>query len=295
MLLLNIGCGNTFHPAWVNLDIHPSTPQVQEWNISKGIPFGPEQVDVCYTSHLLEHLSRREAERFLRECHRVLKQGGHLRVAVPDLEGIAKAYVTLLDEVCNGNREALPNLEWIRLELLDQLVREQSGGGMREYLSNPSLQNREFILSRIGMEGAGLMSSNGRPERERGHGGEWDPVESARNGLRHLAAAAHRPRVAGRRLRVALTRVCCRLLLGEIGEKGFDEGLFRQAGELHRWMYDRLSLRQLIEQSGFVEVMQCTAFQSRIREFDAYGLDVVDGQIRKPDSLFLEATKRSCV
>jgi hypothetical protein len=56
-------------------------------------------------------------------------------------------------------------------------------------------------------------------------------------------------------------------------------------------MYDQFSLKQLLEQCGFSDVRRCTAFESMMDRFDSYHLDVVNGEVRKPDSLFMEAVK----
>ena len=56
-------------------------------------------------------------------------------------------------------------------------------------------------------------------------------------------------------------------------------------------MYDRYSLKRLLEQVGFIDVRVCRADDSRIPDFNSYGLDMIDGKIRKPDSLFMEAMK----
>lgn len=66
------------------------------------------------------------------------------------------------------------------------------------------------------------------------------------------------------------------------------EGWFRTSGEVHRWMYDRFSLERILRDARFIEVVVCTPDVSRIPGFAAYGLDVVDGVERKPDSLFME-------
>lgn len=67
---------------------------------------------------------------------------------------------------------------------------------------------------------------------------------------------------------------------------------FLQSGELHKWMYDRFSLARLLENAGFIAVRQCSAQESTIPRFREYLLDeTVDGPVRKPDSLFMEARK----
>ncbi len=64
---------------------------------------------------------------------------------------------------------------------------------------------------------------------------------------------------------------------------------FRNSGEVHRWMYDRVSLRALLEKSDFAEMRICSSTESRIPDFASFGLDASDGEVRKPDSLFVEA------
>ena len=49
------------------------------------IPEDDGSVSVVYSSHMLEHLDQFEASRFLAEARRVLRPGGVLRLAVPDL------------------------------------------------------------------------------------------------------------------------------------------------------------------------------------------------------------------
>ena len=68
-------------------------------------------------------------------------------------------------------------------------------------------------------------------------------------------------------------------------------GVFRDSGEVHQWMYDRYSLKRMLEQAGFVNVKICTANESRIAEYERYSLDVSSGIVRKPDSLYVEASK----
>jgi hypothetical protein len=56
-------------------------------------------------------------------------------------------------------------------------------------------------------------------------------------------------------------------------------------------MYDRYSVTKLLESAGFVAVKVCSASESRIYDFNKYSLDMVDDIVRKPDSLFVEASK----
>jgi len=55
-------------------------------DLRNGVPLGDGSMDVMYCSHFLEHLGKHDGERFLTECKRVLRRGGLLRLAVPDLD-----------------------------------------------------------------------------------------------------------------------------------------------------------------------------------------------------------------
>ena len=69
-------------------------------------------------------------------------------------------------------------------------------------------------------------------------------------------------------------------------------GRFRQQGEVHQWMYDRLSLQRLLEQCGFIDIVQRNASESYLPDWSSFNLDTEqDGSIYKPDSLFMEAIK----
>jgi hypothetical protein len=56
-------------------------------------------------------------------------------------------------------------------------------------------------------------------------------------------------------------------------------------------MYDRYSLGRLMADCGFEDVHASVAGSSRIPEFAGFGLEIVDGKERKPDSLYMEARK----
>jgi len=119
---LNIGCGSSISDGWINIDISlniyfTKIPYLKrtlfrldlisketyesKWSgkyirrdVTRGLPFRSESVDFIYSSHLLEHMHKDDAEAFLRECYRVLKVGGVLRLVVPDLEALCRAYIS---------------------------------------------------------------------------------------------------------------------------------------------------------------------------------------------------------
>lgn len=62
------------------------------WGSALSIRHDDNTVDVVYASHMLEHLDRSAARQFLAESLRVLRPGGMLRLAVPDLSALAEEY-----------------------------------------------------------------------------------------------------------------------------------------------------------------------------------------------------------
>ena len=57
-------------------------------------------------------------------------------------------------------------------------------------------------------------------------------------------------------------------------------------------MYDRFSLGRLLQNIGFESLEVQTAFDSNITDWKTFELDAIGEDIRKPDSLFMEAIKQ---
>jgi len=274
--LLNVGCGSNFHADWLNVDVVPASAAVMSVDIRKGLPFADEAIDVVYCSHVLEHLSRQEAASLLGQMRRVLRPGGVIRVVVPDLETLAREYLRLLDRLNREPNAAAADYDWIMLEMFDQAVRDRSGGETSRFLAAPDLPNREFVLSRIGAEAERAWQASRTPVASR-------LLERIRlRGLRWLVEAV-RVRVAG---------FLIGLLGGRTARAAYLEGVFRQSGEVHRWMYDSFSLGRALQDAGFVSVRRCNASDSAVPGFASYALDVDERKrIRKPDSLYMEAER----
>ena len=241
-------------------------------------PFPKDSFDAAYGSHVLEHLDPDAAMRLLRECHRILRQGGLLRIVVPNLEAIARLYLDSLEGAAKGDVEAAFRYDWAMLELYDQTVRNASGGRMAVRLGG-KLEDCEarFVEGRIGAE---AMNLSGGAPASLGVSFRW--------WLRRLRGAAHA-------LRRQAAASCTWVFLGREGAAALREGLFRRNGEVHQWMYDRFSLKRALEQTGFAEVRVCAAGDSSIPGFAGYGLDVRNGKPRKPDSIYLEGRKAGAV
>ena len=120
---INVGCGTHPFPGWINYDhnifiFYSRIPILKTLlkklnfipagykefldiaaseNISYAdggnhIPQEDESIEVVYSSHMLEHLDEEETHIFLRESYRILKEGGILRLVVPDFDKLITAY-----------------------------------------------------------------------------------------------------------------------------------------------------------------------------------------------------------
>ncbi|MCE9631782.1 MAG: methyltransferase domain-containing protein [Planctomycetia bacterium] len=256
--LLNLGCGRRRHPAWTNADLVPSAADVLAVDLRRPLPFAAASFTAVYASHVIEHLTPVDADHLLREAHRVLAPGGIVRIVVPDLEGIARAYLGSLEAAPDGGQEARWRHRWMIVELLDQLVRDRSGGSMRRWWSCDPIPCRDLIESRLGAEATAAMTALA--------------AERARDGTPPAAPDSilmAEPVAAGEALR------------------------FAARGERHRWMYDRVSLADMLAAAGFAAPRRVGPTESAIPGFAGYELDA-DAHARphKPDSLFMEAVRQ---
>jgi predicted SAM-dependent methyltransferase len=264
---LNLGCGYRFNSKWTNVDFISTGKDVIAYDLTKGIPFDENTFDLVYHSHLLEHFPKTTAETFMKECHRVLKPQGILRVVVPDFEQIVRIYLMALEKAIAGSDEWAANYEWILLEIFDQMIRNNRGGDMAVYLSKKRISNEEFVIKRFGLEAQCLLKQKHQSE----------------NKVKYLSRQFKQFIVKFRKL---LPKLLSQLYTA------IQIGYFRQSGEIHQWMYDRYSLSLLLEKSGFKNITQCTATDSYILDWNSFAIDTEpDGSVYKPDSLFMEAIK----
>jgi SAM-dependent methyltransferase len=164
---LNLGCGTRMHWSWNNLDSspyiwlahHPTfarilnkvgviseeryqrlltvDPEAVRWHLAKGIPFADNTFDVVYQAHLLEHLDREVAPGFLKECLRVLKKNGIMRIVVPDLELLISRYGESLNLLTKSQDETAAARHSQAIDdLFEQMVRGETAG---------TRQQRKFV------------------------------------------------------------------------------------------------------------------------------------------------------
>lgn len=259
MVLVNCGCGNKYivDNEWINIDFNSNDKNVKSHNILKGLPFENESVDVIYTSCMLEHFTKEQAEFFLKECHRILKKNGILRIVVPDLENVCREYIEVLDHVKNGETEWKEKYEYIIIELIDQMARQSSGGEMQKYWEKPE-RNEEYIINRTGYPA-------GWKEKEVTF---FDKVKMYFSYKSHLLFS---------KLKIY---------------REIQMGRFALSGELHKWMYDSYGLTEVLKRCNFKDVIRQTYNVSDIPNWEKYFLEInKEGREYKPNSLYIEAKK----
>ena len=89
---LNWGCGEHAEPGWINSDRKEGTG-ILACDILGGLPLEDASVDYAVSIHALPELRPDELVPALEELRRVLRPGGVLRLALPDLIAGVRAYL----------------------------------------------------------------------------------------------------------------------------------------------------------------------------------------------------------
>jgi len=94
---LQLGAGPNAIPGWLNTDISPARTEIAYLDATRPFPLADETFDYVFSEHQIEHIEARHALPMLNECLRVLKPGGRLRIATPDLAVVIGLYSETAD------------------------------------------------------------------------------------------------------------------------------------------------------------------------------------------------------
>ena len=89
---LQWGCGGSAAPGWINSDIKVGPGIDIACDIKQGLPLEADSIDYAASIHALPEIHLNDQLTVLRELRRVLKPGGVLRLALPDLLKGIKAF-----------------------------------------------------------------------------------------------------------------------------------------------------------------------------------------------------------
>ena len=99
-IFCNFGSGAFFHKRWKNFDFPGISSYYQALQGKNGVdfqaidlcvknirlPFADNSVSLIYCSHTLEHIEEKRAKDFIKECYRILKKNGIMRLVVPSTD-----------------------------------------------------------------------------------------------------------------------------------------------------------------------------------------------------------------
>lgn len=176
MKKLNIGCGLSVLDDWINIDnslnakiskfprfkwllfkfgilseefYEINWPQnVKTINVKKGLPYNDEDVDYIFSSHFIEHLRKDEAKKLLKECLRVLKKGGLLRLTTPDLQIFVKNYLKESNENSLASENFLDLLKLGEKRKESKLMNFIYGGGKHRWIYDEN--SLKHLLKSVG-------------------------------------------------------------------------------------------------------------------------------------------------
>jgi predicted SAM-dependent methyltransferase len=167
---LHLGCGANLIPGWLNTELTVAHAGAVFLDATRPFPLPDNSMDFVFSEHMIEHVPHAQGMNLLRESFRVLKPGGHIRIATPDLAVI----LGLLS--AEPNTEASEYVQWFRARHLHDF-----GGAGAASVINCFFYSwgHRFIYDRFNLETS--FRSAGFADLE------WRIVgESAHEGLRNL-------------------------------------------------------------------------------------------------------------
>jgi predicted SAM-dependent methyltransferase len=111
---LQLGAGTNRLPGWLNTDGYPVSLRIAVLDARGRFPFADRSFDYVWSEHHIEHIALEEGARMLRECRRILKPGGRIRIATPDLDVL----LALRREPLNDEQRRY--IDWIQASWLPE-------------------------------------------------------------------------------------------------------------------------------------------------------------------------------
>lgn len=88
---IQIGCGTNFLEGWLNTDLKFSD-KILFLDAGAIFPLESDSFDFIFSEHMFEHLKVEQQLNMLSESYRILKKGGIMRIATPNLDFLFKIY-----------------------------------------------------------------------------------------------------------------------------------------------------------------------------------------------------------
>jgi len=264
ILNLNIACGDTFvvNDNWINLDYESNDKNVTKCDILNELPFKENSISNIYSSHFIEHIPLDQIDLFLKNCFKVLVNKGIIRIVTPDFYEMVSSYI----KATNENDMELT--EFVKIEILDQLVRTREGGRLRVAFNNFIKKDNNKMIDSV---------------RQR-LGLDLRQIKKKTN----LIKKTNYLRIAKIKFFNSYTKLILRLLPKAFRNQNVS---LAKVGETHKWLWDYNDIKKRLEKAGFSNIIKKKFNESNIKNFP-YELDQIGDIPRKGNqSMFIEAEK----
>ncbi|MBK9495667.1 MAG: hypothetical protein BWZ07_02297 [Alphaproteobacteria bacterium ADurb.BinA280] len=91
-LKISLGSGGVRFQGWTHVDADPQWQPDVTADLSQPLPFPDACADFLQSEDFIGQLSIDQADAFFRDCHRVLRAGGVMRLLTPDLAQLVAMY-----------------------------------------------------------------------------------------------------------------------------------------------------------------------------------------------------------
>ncbi len=262
---LNIACGSSYVTSneWINLDFEAVNNDVLQCDILKDLPFKENSISNIYCSHFVEHVPDNKLNELFKNFYKILKSGGRLRIVTPDFNEMCKSYIKAVDENDKDTSS------FIKLEILDQLVRIKEGGQLRKKFKSYFKTNNEKMIDLV--------------KFRTGYDVKKYEVNQKKNIIKSF----------NERLYNKLRTKYIKLVLNLLPENFRSQNItFLKTGENHKWIWDYEDLKLSLSEFGFYNINKKTVTSSGIKNFP-FELDIQDGIPKKGiQSMYVEAQKK---
>jgi predicted SAM-dependent methyltransferase len=118
---LHLGSGDHHINGWINVDFSPAIQVEVVADLTREMPFRSESIDLIHSEDFIEHVDADAGMLVLRECHRILKNGGVMRLLTPDLRALIEE-VYLHDDArhlkwCGVNLDSTDRCEALNMHM----------------------------------------------------------------------------------------------------------------------------------------------------------------------------------
>lgn len=145
---LAIGSPNVVPDGWLAVDKTPEAPGVLAFDAARRFPIDDCTFDYIHSEHMIEHISWHDGLFMLKECRRILRPGGVVRIATPNLETLSNLYASA------GTASSANYIRWVIDEWLADITLDGKPVYLPGFVINNAHRNFEhkFLYDRQVLE-----------------------------------------------------------------------------------------------------------------------------------------------